>query len=418
MKLLLIILSLMTFTIQDKHSVATSEDKPLGMQVSYANTGSKGSVTAGQEATLRLTGLGGITIDQITVYVKSNKSSGAGEFTVQANGQSIAFMDGYYTQWIGHYDNTTFHPVTLLQHPEQGVADLTVSLKGTQNSLHIERYDIQWTPTEVRTVTLMYGNRLLAAMKEKQGNAGIILPNVPDSAEWKFRGWTETEFLSTTQTPPLYPANTQYVPASDCTLWAVFEYRTEERDTDYATQLTDGEYRYVNSANNIVLSDVPMEGVMASGNLDLSNDNQVYSISFPDSATAYISHAATGTPIGYSGTLLVADVSPWHVYHSGEETLFYTESGGKKYILWPNIMDGRGENVHAGLLQANIGTSPMRLLPVADETDDRYFTCHPEVPMGLEETTEGTSGSRNERVIMYLGNYQLKIKNGKKIIEL
>ncbi len=420
MKLLLIILSMMTFTIQDKHSVASAGDQPVGMQVSYANTGSKGSVTAGQEAVLSLTNLCGIAIDRITVYVKSNQSSGAGEFTVTADGLTIASKSGTFMQWMGFYNNTTYFPISLLQNATQGVTDLTVRLKGTANSLHIEKYEIQWTQATPRTVTLMYGNRVFATMSEPAGNSGITLPNVPDSAEWKFMGWSETEIWNVSTIPAFLPAYDKYIPDADCTLWAVFKYQEEAPDEGYATTLTDGEYRYVNSANNTVLTGVPEEGEMQSGVLNLSNANQVYSIAFQDSTTATITHTATGTPIGYSGTKMATNASPWKVYHEGEETIFYIEEGKKLYVLWLNIPDKEVQSLYyAGLWSVESLQSPMRLLRVVETSGETYYTCHPEAPMGVEEVKdERTNELTGERVLMHLGTYQLKIKNGKKIIEL
>jgi len=420
MKLLLLILSLMTFTIQDKHTVNTDGEYPILMQASYANTGTSGNVTAGQEAVLSLTHLGGIQIDRITVYANSNKSSGAGEFAVTADGQTITTKSGTFKQWTGGYDNTAYHPITLLQSPVAGVSELTITLTGTKNSLHINRYEIQWTPVAPRIVTLMRGDKVYATMTETQGNDGIHLPAVPDTEEWKFLGWSETMFWSSNSLPTLYPAATRYVPSADCTLWAVFEYQDEEQETGYATELTDGEYRYVNSTNNTVLTGVPADGGMKSDALNLSSANQIYSISFPDTATAYITHRATGTPIGYSGTKMAANTSPWKVYHKGEETIFYIEEGNKLYVLWLNIqIHGGSTKTTAGLMDVYSLSSPMRLLPVVESSAERYYTCHPEVPMGVEEVKdERMNELMEERVLMQLGTYQLKIRNGKKIIEL
>ncbi len=419
MKLLLVILSMMSCLVQTKNSVSMDGLWPYDIEVSYANTGQKGDVTAGQVATLSLAHLDGIDIEQITVYVKSNKSSGAGVFTVTADGQMIALKSGTFKEWTGSWDNTTYHPIDLLQSSQKSVTELEITLTGTANSLHIERYEIQWTQAMPHTVTFMRGDRVYTTRTEPEGNGGIYLPSVPDSAEWKFRGWSETEFWGTATLPELYPANAKCYPMEDCTLWAVFEYSTGEQETGYATVLTDGEYRYVNSVNNTVLTGVPAEGIIGNAVLNLSDENQVYSIAFQDSTTATITHMATGTPIGYSGTQMAINSAPWKVYHEGEETIFYIENKGKIYVLWPNIADGWLDNLHAGLIQVYSLSSPMRLLPVIEETGEAYFTCHPEVPMGVEEVKdERVKELKSERVLMHLGNYQLKIKNGKKIIEL
>jgi len=419
MKLLLVILSVMSFTVQTKTSVSVDGTGPYDMQVEYNNTYQKGDVRKDDVAALMLRELGGITVEKVEVYVHSNSAGGAGVFEVRANGYTVGQKSGTFKEWTGAYDNRTNHPVTLVSSNVPNVYDLTIQLIGTANSLHIEKYVITYGNAPAKSVTFMRGDRVYATMTETQGNGGIYLPSVPDSAEWKFRGWSETEFWHSQTMPTLYPANVQCYPDEDCTLWAVFEYSTGEQEAGYATVLTDGEYRYVNNDNKKVITGVPAEGIIGNAVLNLSDEKQVYSFRFADSTTAYITHTQTGTPIGYSGTQMAINSAPWKVYHEGEETIFYIENKGEIYVLWPNIADASLDNLHAGLIQVYSLSSPMRLLPVIEETGEAYFTCHPEVPMGVEEVKdERTNELTGERVLMHLGTYQLKIKNGKKIIEL
>ena len=88
MNFLLIILSVMTWTIKDKKTVTGEGTQPYGVVASYSCTNSKGTVRANDEAVLTLSQLGGVTIDKVEVYVKSNKTGGAGVFTVSLNGTS------------------------------------------------------------------------------------------------------------------------------------------------------------------------------------------------------------------------------------------------------------------------------------------------------------------------------------------
>lgn len=389
---------------------------PYDIEVSYLNSGSKGSVTDHDVATLSLEHLEGITISQIDVYLRSNKSSGAGSLDVAVNGSLIANKTGSFADWVGYWDNQSYHAISLLSQAVNGVETLDISLTGTANSLHIEKFVVTWEPTEAHTVTLMRGNRTFATLTETAGMQGVLLPEVPDSMEWKFRGWSETFFWSATEAPVCLAPNTLYYPSRDANLWAVFEY-VESSEQIYATELTDGNYRYVNIAGNIALTGVPGSGIMHSETINLTQSLQVYTITFSDSVTAYITHTKTGTPIGYSGTQLAAVATPWKVYHDGEETLFYMVSGNKSYILWLNIMTGDGKSVYAGLLNADPGSSPMRLMPVVESSETPYFTCNPEIAMGVEQT-EQHSPVTEERVIMYLGNYKMTVKDGKKQLQL
>ena len=83
MKILLFILSaMMTFTVENKSTVKASGSWPYSMSATYQNTGTKGNVTDKDTATLTVSGLDGIAIEKVNVYLKSNKNSGAGILTI------------------------------------------------------------------------------------------------------------------------------------------------------------------------------------------------------------------------------------------------------------------------------------------------------------------------------------------------
>ena len=418
MKLLLIILSIMTFTVKDKNNVTPTGTFPSDMQVSYHSTYQKGTARAGDTITLSLQNLGGIAIGDMKVYVRSNKDGGAGAFTVTANGEVKATKSGSLADWFGAYDNQSFHALQLLPQGINSINTLDIRLIGSANSLYVEKYEITYSPAEAHTVTLMCGNRVFSTLYEESGMAGVILPSVADSAEWKFRGWSETELWTTYELPHLWLANEKYHPSTDCTLWAVFEYDNTPK-VAYVTELQTGVYQYVNRTLNIALTSVPYEdGTMDFAPIDASDADQLYEVRFAAPDTAYITHRATGTPIGYAGKNMAVKASPWLVYHNEEETVFYTMIGTQSYVLWLNIMDGNGENEHAGLRTGTVGNSsghsPMAL-QVPSEKSDPYYTCHPEVPQGIEQVnTERLNGEW----IVPFGIYELHIKNGYKELRL
>ena len=161
------------------------------------------------------------------------------------------------------------------------------------------------------------------------------------------------------------------------------------------------------------MSGTPVDGRMESAPLDLNDEKQYYRVQYINPDTAYIFDMRSETPIGYSGTKLAAVLSPWKVYHEGEETLFYTEINKKNYVLWPDLTDDYGNEWYTGLRQAEPGSSPIRL--IAPMEQDISYTCHPEA-QGIEATPAGADGK--ERVLMNIGNYELIIKNGKKQLRL
>ena len=130
--------------------------------------------------------------------------------------------------------------------------------------------------------------------------------------------------------------------------------------------------------------------------------------------TAYITHAATGAPIGYDYQCkLVTAASPWRVYHDGNETILYATIANKNYILWLNIEDSHTGDFHAGLLPADPQSSMLKLVFPATE-NEQVYTCHPESGMGFERIQET---QKNEYVLPF-GGYDLIIRNGEKELRM
>ena len=415
MKIFALILAVMTWTVQSKNAVAGSGEYPYGVVAGYSNTYNKGQVRAGDEAVLRLSSLGGINVESVVVYTKSNKSGGAGIFTVQANGQQVATKSGSFEEWEGAYDNSSYHPISLLANAVPNVNELVVSLAGTANSLHIEKYEISYTSLAPHTVTLRKGNSIYARLTEETSGQGVALPILPDTAQWHFIGWSETEIYETHEWPTLFAAGTIYVPQTDCVLWATYAFYPKQ-ETNYMTTLESGEYLYVHKDLNVALCGTPENGIMRRDLVDTENPNLYYQVDFVGTDTAYITHLMTAVPIGYSGTKLSARPSPWLVYHEGEETLFYTIVNSKTYVLWLDCMDEGGNARYAGLKQANIGTSSLRLQCVPSEPSDLYVTCHPEKVQAVKEVE--SEETLQEIRLMQFGNCELYLVNGRKQLRI
>ena len=402
---------IMTFTVESKNAVQSSGNVPGGAEVSYACSYQKGSVAAGDQAVLSLTGLGGITVDAVQISMRSNKSGGAGTITVVADGSTLASQSGTFKSWTGAYDASNYHNLSLLSASAADVHDLTVTVEGTENSLHIERYDITYRAASPHTVTLMNGNRLYGQLTESESGAGVLLPVLNDTADWQFIGWSEWEFYSSSTAPEIIPANTRVYPEYDATLWAAYQYRTAE--DSFVTDLQTGEYLYVNIDANLALAGVPNAGRMSPEPLNVTAPNQYYYMEFTSPDTVYITHSLTGTPIGWSGTKLVAQSTPWLVYHEGEETVIYAPAGTKKNVLWLNMYDSRTGELYTGIqpTNASLAGSPMRLM-MPREAEEPVYTCHPECGVGFESVL--TERVTEQRTLIYLGNYELRIINGKK----
>lgn len=406
MQLLLIILSVMTLTVKDKNSVTADGVVPPEMEATYSCTYQKGTVRKGDEAVLTLSRLGGITVEKIEMAMRGNKTAGAAAIVATADETLLAAKNVTY--------NTVGSSVVVFSGAKVDVEEMVITLTGTENSMYVDSYTITYAEPPVHTVTLMKGDHIYVSLTEQIGGEGIILPAVPDSAEWHFVGWSETEFWATNNKPELNYPNRTYFPSQDATLWAVFRFQKEE-EVSYMTTPVSGDYMYVNRDLDIALTGVPADGKMDFSVVDETNEDLYYTVDFTAPDTAYITHTKTQTPIGFiaSSHKMTSKASPWLVYHEGEETLFYTIIKGKTYILWLDILDSVNEGYYSGLFQTDNLTSPMALMPRRDR-EDPVYTCHPEAKVGFHSVY----ATPDTDYILPFGNYELHIHNGQKYLQL
>ena len=404
----------MTWTIETAGRVVGTGDIPGGMRAVYSCSYQKGTVRQNDDAVLRLTELSGITVSKVVAYVRSNKSDGAGTWTVEVNGQTVFSKSGSFDQWFGAYDNSSYHALSLLPKSYANVQELSIRLHGTTNSLYISHYDITYIPAPMRTVTLMRGDEVYRTLTEVSSGAGVLLPEMDDYNGWQCFGWSETEWGQTTTRPAVLPVSQLYYPKTDCTLWAAYK-ASESGEDAYVTELENGVYYYTNSLTQMALAGTPEDGRMTPEIINLTDPWQQFSFTFNGAKdTAYIVHTATGTDIGYDNTKKMAVApSPWRVYHNGDETVLYATIGNNNYILWLNLMDGFGEEFYAGLYAAQPKNSPMKLAYPA-QGNETVYTCHPEFGMGFERNSE----KQNNEYVFPFGCYELIIRNGEKELRM
>lgn len=420
MKLMMLLLSaVMTFTVKSKSAVTADDACPPYMEVSYACTYQKGDVRAGDTATITFSEMRQMTIEQVEVYVRSNKSAGAGTFTVVANGTTAASISGSLKDWTGAYDNVEYHPVQLLSAPIENVDNLSVALVGTTNSLHIEKYVVRYSQASEKTVTLMKGNEVYGKLSEQTTGEGVVLPSMPDEGEWHFAAWSEQHFYETSDVPSSWIVPGKYYPRDNDTLWAVYKYNSST-ESAYVSSLEDGLYIYAETYTMKAMSGaVEDDGFMPNAHVNINDISQFYDISFDtDEGTAVIYHPYSDSYIGYQGTKLVNDASPWKVYHNDTTIAFYIENGGKTYILWPSYIKNITEEEYldcTALVQANdLSVSPTVLISAEKQEEGPFFTCHPETGLDIENTFAPV----HSEYVMPFGNYRLIIRNGLKTLQI
>ena len=410
--LLLSILSLiMTWTVETKSTISSSGDVPAAVQAVYACSYQKGTVRNGDNATLTLSGLGGVAIERIEMHMRSNKSAGAGVISVYADGELLAQKEGSLRDWIGKYDNSAFHPIEVFVGRQQLQDSLVINLEGTTNSLYVEKYVITYQQAPAYTATLMEGDDLHTTLTEAVGGVGVLLPSLPDKEIWQFVGWTATSFEAADVCPELYLPNTRIYPTDDMTLWAVWRYMQDNEEL-YLTDMQSGDYIYANTDNQLAITGVVENGRMQQAMLNHLDSNQIYHVDFdPSAQTATIQHLLTDQYVGYKDATLVAEPTEWLVWQEGNNTAFYTLYDGKKYVLWQNMMDEQSGQRYAGLYATNDVSKTPTALIYPQQQSEQLYTCYPEENMAVESVTTTTN-----EIIVPFGIYEIHIIRGEKYI--
>lgn len=415
--LLLSILSLvMTWTVETKSTVSFSGDAPAATDVEYVCSYQKGTVRSGDDATLTLTGMNGIVVERIEMYMRSNKSAGAGIVTIYADGAAIAQKEGSLRDWVGKYDNSTFYPIEVFAGQQRVQDALIINLHGTTNSLYVEKYVITYQQAPAYTATLMEGDEVYTTLTEPIGGAGVFLPSLPNKSGWQFVGWTDVPFWNISSLPEnVYLPQTTIALTENRTLWAVWSQILNSQDV-YMTNLQSGDYLYVNTANQLAIAGVVSNGVMPHAIVNPLDSNQIYHVEFDESAQkATIQHVLTGQYVGYEDAALIAEPTAWNVWHDGIYTVFYAVCNGKKYVLWQNIIVVTETDAerYAGLLVTNDVTQAPTALMCPQVPEEQKYTCYPKHDMSIDQTI-----TNMDEIIVPFGIYEIHIRHGEKFVRL
>lgn len=405
----------MTFTVESKSKVSAAGEWPYGMDAYYANTYQKGDVRAGDTAVLVVNGLDGIAIEKIDIYLRSNKDKGAGIVSISADSEIIFQQEGTYKEWFGAYDNTNYQPLIWSGSRTMTAGSLQVQIIGTTNSLHIEKYEITWDQkADPHTVTLMNGN----TQYDELSGTEVTLPSLPDTDEWQFIGWTDIPFYVRNEWLPSLLAPGSYKPANDITLWAVYSHKAQ-MDQLIATDLRNGAYLYADRLSKKAMSGGVVNGVAESAEIDITDTNQQYEITFyPDSTATIRQMYVYGEEyIGFYGTQLANTPSRWKVYHEGQKTAFYTMVNDAIYMLLPASLHYVDNDYFpcAELQPVSKVESTTTVLLNAESAIRIYLTCYPEVGFGIDEVN---AKECEGALVIPFGNYELHIHKGKKYLRL
>lgn len=143
-------LPIVSYTVLSDETVLSSGDVPIGSLAAFKSSyNRRNQLIAGTSATLTLSGVEGIKIRSITLYMHSNKSSGAGSLVV-TNGQTPVWTidnAAFNTHsWNGAYTTDTATVFHLFTTPLECTDRLQITIAASVNSLYILRYDIEYEP--------------------------------------------------------------------------------------------------------------------------------------------------------------------------------------------------------------------------------------------------------------------------------
>jgi len=423
MKLLLILLSaVMTWTVKTKSSVELAEGSivPYDIGVSYANTGNKGSVTDKDTATLSLSGLENLRLESIQIYMRSNKSAGAGVITMTADGEQIYRKSGMYVEWFGSYDNTNYHPTGWTGSKQLVAGTLVIEVVGTENSLHIEKYAITYSQPAATAynVTLMTEG-VAQVLTESAPESGVVLPDRPDQNGLYFAGWALEEVDKTSNQPYMLSPGTLYQPKKDITFWAVW---SNVQEPTWEKHPTPESGYYIMDLFGLTLTGTVNNGVVPMvDNSEMVYANELYYIDFNTAdATCTIRNCAANEYIGFNskGTSLMAAESAWQYRILSDSTWFFIakEVGEKAWMLYQKNYYSYEASLSDFTRASEATGGGWELYKLPDPDIQRHWTSHPSVE-AVEITSEWMNGLKGEWIIPF-GIYDLIIKDGKKYLRV
>lgn len=116
------------------------------MRVIFDNTShSSGRISEGNTAIMTIQGLPDGWITNITIWMRSNKNSGAGSISVIMGDTVLMSLSGTYADWVGSYSDTN-KPISTHRQawPCQG-EDIVLTIVGEVNSLYLDRMEISYS---------------------------------------------------------------------------------------------------------------------------------------------------------------------------------------------------------------------------------------------------------------------------------
>lgn len=143
-----------TYAISSKNTLSPTGTAPEGSTATLVETYSTSKqMTADNSQTLTLSGFQGCTISNITLSMRSNKSSGAGKLSYSTDGgENYTYLAGSAPAGVAFNTSdwhdgwsTSYVDVSKDVEIEATSSDLIIKIEATENSLYCESYKITYT---------------------------------------------------------------------------------------------------------------------------------------------------------------------------------------------------------------------------------------------------------------------------------
>ena len=411
----------LTATVTAYNKASLSGDAMPDMEVTFTNTyKSKGSVRKGDEAVLTVSGWETCTIKSVTVWMKSNKTSGAGRMAVYAGDELLMSRSGDFKDWQGAGGYSTeyvpFSTTTGLQMQKGGV--LTVEIQGSANSIHLDGIDVVYELPEPETQCVHFEwdnghGRQTTTLCETTAGAGITLPRLVEeglniSGDWTLVGWSKQPVTEATYAQPFYSQlNKTYYPDGETTLYPVYKEQSamqligqdgERQDGEYVLAMKwDEEETYRMMTGKVTDKNLQSEPCLVDEAED--GNRYLFASSVPEESryllrfsndSVYITHKATDAAIGYTGNKLSATKNKgWKILECDNHSvaLFCTfGTDGLGYALYRNVLQAFTYTYTSYQINSNTLHQMWLLFEVSDlpeaDKDARYCSF----PLSLTAT--------------------------------
>ena len=431
-----------TYTLTSTTTVACSGSEPAGSKCFYersASTGQKGQMTAGNATCLSLQGWDGCRLRGLTLKMHSNQNKGTGSLTVRVGGKvvwQIANKPFSSNEWAGQYSTNWVDVSKTLDIMVGEGEQVEVVISASESSLYINSYEFRYEAPVPKCYKVEFVTGLdsvCSSMVQSQVGEILVLPNWCDTALWSFVGWSETEVLDDSWSGELLEPGSGYVPQKDMVLWAVYSdmdsWCSSEVGVDggYVIACTNAYTKWV-SGSGMAMKGMVLQGGIGLYSVDMYESvgagwcmdgdlqgDAVYWLDFGSDSTLYISHSASGDPIGYKDGKLCALASEWRyrVLGDGSMGIYCDLSAGVGALYFGLYGDSPAAYFQKINSLDNWKGDGLWLFPAVRAA----YTSWPFGKWDAVETVKSVPYSSAE-YIMNMGGYKLYIKDGKKWINL